>query len=153
MPIYQYLALDVKGKAKKGTVDADTARDARDKLRRRDLRVTTMDQVKVSTSRAPGEARTRKFRFERKVNIRELAIVTRQFSTLLSSGVHLSEALTALVEQVEDSRMEIVLRDVREKIVAGAGLAEAFSYHPSFFSAQECPILAAWSAFSAVKSS
>lgn len=133
MPIFQYQALDTKGKGKKGTIDADTAREAREKLRRQELRVTTMDQLDASKKR-DRSGKPRKISFERRVNLRELAITTRQFATLLSSGVHLSEALSALVEQIQDAKFEIVFRDVREKIVAGAGLAEALSFHPLYFS-------------------
>ncbi len=49
MPIFEYQAIDLKGKAKRGTVDADTARDAREKLRRQDFRVTEMNQVEATT--------------------------------------------------------------------------------------------------------
>ena len=92
-----------------------------------------MNQVDTARGRKPGKA-GKKLQLERRVNLRELAITTRQFSTLLSSGVHLSEALTALVEQVGDAKFEIVFRDVREKIVGGTGLADALSYHPHYFS-------------------
>ncbi len=55
MPIFAYKAIDAKGRSKRGTIDADTARDARDKLRRQELRVTTMDQVDTARGRKPGE--------------------------------------------------------------------------------------------------
>ncbi|MFQ5653679.1 MAG: type II secretion system inner membrane protein GspF [Planctomycetota bacterium] len=131
MPIFQYQAVDTKGRAKRGTVDADTARDAREKLRRQDVRVTRMSRIETAAKR---RASRRGMTLERKVNIRELATMTRQFSTLLASGVHLSEALTVLVDQIQERRMELVLRNVREKIVAGSGLGDALSYHPNYFS-------------------
>ncbi|MEC9477412.1 MAG: type II secretion system F family protein [Planctomycetota bacterium] len=131
MPIYEYQAIDTRGRNKKSRIDADTARDARDKLRNQKLRVTFMRRIDAV---AKGGGKAGRFQLQRKVNIRELAILTRQFSTLLSSGVHLSEALNVLVEQIEDRRMEVVFRDLREKIVSGAGLADALSLHPSMFS-------------------
>ena len=97
MPIYSYQALDTKGNTKKGTIDADTPRDARDKLRRQDLRVTEMDQVKAGRKQG-GEKTGPKFSFERRVNLRELAIITRQFSTLLSSLLH-AERLPVSLQQ------------------------------------------------------
>ncbi len=131
MPIYQYEALDARGRSKKGTVDADTPRDAREKLRRQDIRVVGMKKLDASGKK--GEKKSY-FKFERRVNVRELAILTRQFSTLLGSGVHLSEALNVLVEQIQERRTEVVFRDLREKIVAGSGLADALSFHPNYFS-------------------
>ena len=131
MPIYSYQAIDSRGRNKKGNIDADTARDARDKLRTQKLRVTDMRRIDAI---ARGGGKAGRFQLQRKANIRDLAILTRQFSTLLASGVHLSEALSVLVEQIEDRRMEVIFRDIREKIVSGAGLADAFSLHPAYFS-------------------
>lgn len=131
MPIYSYQAIDSRGRNKKGTIDADTARDGRDKLRQKKLRVTQMQRIDAI---ARGGGTAGRFQLQRKANIRDLAILTRQFSTLLASGVHLSEALAVLVEQIEDRRMEVIFRDIREKIVSGAGLADAFSLHPAYFS-------------------
>ncbi|MCA8960885.1 MAG: type II secretion system inner membrane protein GspF [Planctomycetes bacterium] len=131
MPIFQYEALSGRGKLVKGTIDADTARDAREKLRRQEIRVTAMS--KVDAARKRKDAR-KKFTLERKISVRNLAILTRQLSTLLGSGIHLAEALGALIEQVEEKRTEMILRDTREKVVSGINLAEAMSYHPSVFS-------------------
>ncbi|MAW78003.1 MAG: hypothetical protein CMJ95_11550 [Planctomycetes bacterium] len=131
MPIYEYQAIDTRGRNKKSRIDADTARDARDKLRNKKLRVTFMRRIDAV---AKGGGKAGRFQLQRRVNIRDLAILTRQFSTLLASGVHLSEALNVLVEQIEDRRMEVVFRDLREKVVSGAGLADALSQHPAIFS-------------------
>ncbi len=131
MPIYSYKAIDQRGRQSKGNIDADTAREARDKLRHQQLRVTDMERVETIGKKSKSLF---SYRFERKVDIRSLAILTRQFSTLLGAGVHLSEALNVLVEQIEEKRLEVVFRDVRERIVSGAGLADAMSLHPSVFS-------------------
>lgn len=131
MPIFKYEAINDTGKSRRGNIDADTARDARDKLRRQKLRVTTMQRIDAGGKKGKSKSR---FRLERKANVRELAILTRQFSTLLASGVHLSEALNVLVNQISDRRLEIVFRDLREKIVSGSGLADALSLHPAYFS-------------------
>lgn len=132
MPIYEYQALDLKGRSKKGTIDADTPRDAREKLRRQELRVTDIDQI--VTGKKKKDRKSSEFKLVRKVRLSELATFTRQLSTLLQSGVHLSESLTVLVDQVEDRRTELIVRDVREKVVSGASLAEALSFHPTHFS-------------------
>jgi len=104
MPIFNYEAIDAKGRARKGTVDADTARDAREKLRRQEIRVTGMKRLDATGGVKKGERRPL-LKLERRANPRELAILTRQFSTLLGSGIHLSEALNVLAEQIEDRRM------------------------------------------------
>ncbi len=136
MPIFQYEALNLKGKNIKGTIDADTDRDAREKLRRREMRVTSMRQVDASGRRKVKEGTSGNtfFQLERKISLRNLAILTRQLSTLIASGIHLAQAISALIEQVGERRTEMVLRDIREKIVSGSNLADAMAQHPSVFS-------------------
>ncbi len=137
MPIYEYRALSVAGQAKKGIIDADTPRQAREKLRVDKVHVTDMWEVedaKASKSAAAAPALSmRRFRLERRIKTRELATFTRQFSTLLRSGIQLADALRALVEQCTDRNLEQVLRVVKEEITSGNNLAEALAKHPRYF--------------------
>lgn len=139
MPIFEYKALTATGETKKGIIDGDTARDARTKLRAEHLHVTEMREVVEveKRRRAPKEAKKfapPKLEFQRKVTTRELATFTRQFATLLRSGIQLADALKALIEQATDRRLEQVLRVVKEEITAGNSLAEALAKHPRYFS-------------------
>ncbi len=144
MPIYQYTALTPAGKTRKGIIDADTPRDARTKLRAEKVHVTSMrevtDRARKKTDAAPARVRgklsldLRSIRLEKRVKIRDLATFTRQFSTLLKSGIQLAEALRALVEQCTDRDMEKVLRNVKEDITSGGNLAESLARHPRYFS-------------------
>src|SRR5262245_41158829 len=144
MPVYQYSALTQAGKVKKGMIDADTARDARAKLRGEHVHVTEMKEVstKERSAAAGGGGAVLKGvpinlkmpQLRRPVKTRELASFTRQFSTLLKSGIQLADALNALVEQATDRDLEKVLRNVKEDITAGANLAESLAKHPRYFS-------------------
>lgn len=144
MPIYQYQALTEAGKQKRGMVDADSPRDARQKLRLDRLFVTSMDLLdekgkkKYDKTKSKGKGLRKEIKlpafFEKRIGGRELAILTRQFATLLRSGLPLSEALNAMVEQAGTTTVERVFRDVREKIASGMALAEALARHPRQFS-------------------
>jgi general secretion pathway protein F len=152
MPIFEYKALTSSGKTKKGIVDADTARDARSKLRSNHMHVTEMWEVAAKKSRKdkavskktrglpvkkgkPGGLLSKEIElFQPKISTRDLATFTRQFSTLLRSGIQLADALNALVEQCVDPHLERVLRNVKEEITSGNNLAEAMAKHPRFFS-------------------
>ena len=152
MPIFEYKALTSSGKTKKGIVDANTARDARSKLRNDHMHVTEMWEVADKKSRKdksvskktrsltakkgkPGGLLSREIElFQPKISTRDLATFTRQFSTLLRSGIQLTDALNALVEQCVDPHLERVLRNVKEEITSGNNLAEAMAKHPRFFS-------------------
>ena len=152
MPIFEYKALTSSGKTKKGIVDADTARDARSKLRSDHMHVTEMWEVADKKSKKdksvskktrslpakkgkPGGLLSKEIElFQPKISTRDLATFTRQFSTLLRSGIQLADALNALVEQCVDPHLERVLRNVKEEITSGNNLAEAMAKHPRFFS-------------------
>ena len=139
MPIFEYRALTTTGGVKKGIIDADTARDARDKLRLDSMHVTEMrEMADTKEKRGPGGAKKKqglslKF-FQRSISSRELATFTRQFSTLLKSGIQLADALKALVEQATNRDLEQVLRVVKEENTGGNNLAESLAKHPRYFS-------------------
>ena len=65
--------------------------------------------------------------------IAELSLVTRQFATLVKAGIPIAEALGALVEQIESSKLNIVFRDLRERVSQGITLEDAMRAHPKYF--------------------
>ena len=145
MPIYEYKAFAAGGAVQTGVVDADTERDARQKLRRDDLRVSKLNELR-------GGKRVRSKRGEREGLIKRLlreraaqqgpgpreneivAGVTRQLATLLGSGIALTEALSAIVDQAEQRKLETMFRQIRESIQQGTSLADALEQHPGWFS-------------------
>src|ERR1044072_9536156 len=121
MPVYNYKAYNEAGQIKTGICDADTAREAREKLRRDKFHVLTLDQIEPAKE-------VSKFSvgafLQPNKKTGELAMVTRQFSTLLESGVPMAEALKALTEQIQHRGLETVFRDIREKISGGPSLGQ-----------------------------
>ena len=146
MPIYQYTALAPGGDVKKGVIDADTARDARQRLRKENLLVTDIAEGRSSRKRGPSTdkgaktsllARVREARAAHSgPSGRDLELVTaatRQLGTMLGSGIPLTESLRAMIEQAQDRRSETVFREIREAVNQGASLADALEQHPGFF--------------------
>ena len=133
MPVFEYEALSGTGTTLKDIITADTPRDARQKLRRQGMHVTKIDLVKELDSNnknksvilealSAGAAR------------KELLMVTQQFSTLLKAGIPLSEALKALVDQIDNKHLETVFRDLQEQVNGGSALADAMEGHKNIFS-------------------
>ena len=60
-------------------------------------------------------------------------MVTRQLATLIESDIKLREAISVLIDQIEDKSVQIVFRDIREKITAGTTFADALSQHSGVF--------------------
>jgi general secretion pathway protein F len=130
MPVYQYKGFDVGGGSRTGIVDADSPKEARIQLRAMHVHVTDlepMDTLQVST--------TRKFlpQFLQRRHREEITLLTRQLATMLRSGIPLASCLTALVEQAGHPDLEVVLRDIRERVTQGAALADALAHHPGYF--------------------
>jgi general secretion pathway protein F len=63
----------------------------------------------------------------------EIVLLTRQLGTMLRSGIPLASCLTAMVEQAGHQDLEVVLRDIREKVTQGATFADALAHHPGYF--------------------
>jgi general secretion pathway protein F len=130
VPVYTYKAYNTSGQVKSGIEDADSARDARLRLRRKGLHVTDIEELESSGGKQQSQWAQRRMR---RLTSRELPQITRQLATLLKSGIPLNDGLKALVEQVESRHLEIVFRDVRERINAGSSFAEALEQHPGVF--------------------
>jgi general secretion pathway protein F len=132
MAVFEYKAISVDGKNLTGVVDADTAREAREKLRKSEIFVTEM--ISIAEKREREKARKVQLPALFSRHSYELAILTRQMATLTASGVPISDALSALVEQIENKVLQTGFRDIREKVVHGSSLADALSFHPRYFS-------------------
>ena len=132
MPVYEYTALDAKGKMTSGIIDADGARAARQKLR-----ANGIFPVDVKESQEKPEKKTDRVadlsRFLRRVKPAEIAIMTRQLSTLITAGFPLVSAIDALVPQTKSQRLKTVLAQVKDAIVEGQSFAQALSQYPRIF--------------------
>jgi len=129
MPLYEYKGFNASGKAAKGVRDAETPKALRAQLRRDGVFISEVKEAKVEKKQGSTKALS-----SGKVNVRVLAVVTRQFAVLIRSGIPLVPALTALAEQVEDERLARVLADVKGRVNEGASLGDAMAAHPRTFS-------------------
>jgi len=144
MPIFQYKAFANGGAVKTGVIDADTTRDARQRLRRENLLVSEIHETKggrrVRSGRGKLGSLIHKIRTQRAAqagssmrNLEILTACTRQMGTLIGSGIPLAETLKAMIEQAEQRSTEMMFREIRERINQGASLADALAEHPQMF--------------------
>lgn len=132
MAAFSYTALDATGKQKKGVIDADSARQVRQLLREQALTPLTVDLAAQSESKSSSAFN---LDFSRpSLNTADLALITRQLSTLVQASIPLEEALNTVARQSEKSRINGVLSAVRAKVLEGHTLADAMSDFPSVFS-------------------
>jgi general secretion pathway protein F len=144
MPIFEYKAFAPGGSVTSGVIDADTSREARQRLRRDNLLVSHIYELKGGRKvKGPGKTRfgwIERLRRQRGAhstpsmrNLEILASATRQMGTLLGSGIPLAETLKAMIEQAEQRATETMFREIRERINQGTSLADALSEHPQMF--------------------
>lgn len=136
MPAYSFEAMQNDGKLRRGVIEADTAKAARGLLRTQALVPLVVEPV--SGSAGPGITRSllqTPLFGGRVFNTANLTIWTRQLAGLVSSGLPLERALTALTDETEDEKQRNVVAALRAEVNGGASFARALSHHPGEFSA------------------
>ncbi len=129
MGAFEYQALDNQGRKKKGVIEADTPRQARQQLRDQGLSPLSVDLVenkqKISAKGVFGGPRLRN---------RDLTLITRQIATLSRSGLPLEEVLSAVSRQTEKKSARRILSGLRSRILEGLSIADACGHYPNAFS-------------------
>jgi general secretion pathway protein F len=134
MPVFAYRGLDAGGRTVKGTVDADSARTARAKLRAAGTFPTDLNEESTAAERELAKREWMPSLWRRKMPSSDLALLTRQLSALLGAGVQLVDALGALADQSARAQTKRMLSQVRERVREGSSLADALTAHRDVFS-------------------
>jgi len=146
MPVFEYRGLTPAGKQVKGLLEADSSRALRQQLKRSGVFLTdVLAEREGTTRRANGSAAAAAPKalgsqdvqlgrwVRRRVTAEDVAILTRQLSTLLHAGVTLVDALNALVDQTEKERLKRIVSDVKTRVNEGSSLADALAQHGRVF--------------------
>ena len=126
---FAYKVRDRAGKVQSGTIDAENAAAVAAKLKGMGYAPISIDQAKSGMKteiKIPGKG-------PKKVKLRDLAIMSRQFATMINSGLSLLRALTILSEQTDNPELARVLSEVRNDVETGNALSVAMSKHPKVF--------------------
>jgi len=126
---YQYKVKDSGGKMIEGTLDAESPALVANKLRQMGYVPIAIDKKQTKGVRReihlPGMAN--------RVKLQELAIFSRQFATMIDSGLSLLRSLQILAVQTESGPLAAVVGQVRQDVESGASLSQAFGHHPKVF--------------------
>jgi type IV pilus assembly protein PilC len=125
MATYVFKAMDVTGAKAQGEVEAESKQAVGDQLKQRGLIV--LDIADKHTSR---EINIKLFD---RVKPDDMTIMTRQLSTMVSSGMTILRALYVLEAQTESDKLREALVKVRKDVEAGIALSDAFERHPKIF--------------------
>jgi general secretion pathway protein F len=135
---FHYVAINSKGEKQKGTLEAETAKQARQQLRDKGL-----TPIEVHPTQQHKAVKRFKSFGKPRITSKELSLLTRQLATLLSAGLPVEEVLTTVAEQTEKPASKGLVLSVRSKVVEGHSLASALQDFPEAFSALYCSTVAA----------
>ena len=133
MPAYQFEALDAQGATRKGVIEADTVKSARSMLRAQALVPIAVDAVMGQSPQNGTSWSQINLWGGRVFSSTMLAVWTRQLSGLLSAGLPLERALTALADEAEDEKQRNIVAALRAEVNAGSSFAKALAQHPREF--------------------
>jgi type IV pilus assembly protein PilC len=125
---FEYQVRDKSGKLVKGTLDAESKAQVVTKLRGMGYAPVSINQSNAGMNKElkiPG--------FGTKVGLKDLAIMSRQFATMINSGLSLLRALSILADQTENKELARVLGLVRNDVETGLALSVSFAKHPQVF--------------------
>jgi type IV pilus assembly protein PilC len=124
MPIFIYSAKTVTGEIQTGNVDLPNREAVIGYLRRQRLIPVTVREKPKDIS----------FTFGRRVRMKEIVHFTRQFATMVNSGLPLVQCLEILGQQSENKFLAGSIKEVQADVESGATLADALRNHPKVFS-------------------
>ncbi len=131
MSVFEYVALDEKGRQRKGFIDAPGVAAARQKLREENVYPVEITQAENKKGNALSEII--KFNIWQRVSAGDVSIFTRQLSTLLGAGMPLVPSLTILMKQTNNPLLRKSLAQIREQVNEGKSLTEGMSNFPQIF--------------------
>ncbi len=133
MPVFEYTALDTKGKMSAGIIDAESSFTARQKLRASKFFPVSIKEVSEPAAvKAP--SRFSSLRSFRRVRASEISMMTRQLATLVNAGFPLVSAIDTLIPQTKSQLFKKILAQIKDSIVEGNSFASALSLYPGVFS-------------------
>jgi type IV pilus assembly protein PilC len=126
METFLFKAIDLAGVPTRGELSADSADVVAGQLKARGLVV-----VDVAPKRHSREISLERFQ---RVRPNELAVMSRQLATMITSGMTLLRTLHVLEGQTESKLLASTLGQVRRDVESGASFSEAIARHPKVFS-------------------
>jgi type IV pilus assembly protein PilC len=125
---YAYRVRTREGRVVEGKMEADGESAVANRLRSQGfVPIQISKEAKLST-------KTELHIFPERVKLKDLAVFSRQFATMINSGLSLLRTLNILAEQTESSLLAKTIANLRDDVERGSSLSAAMSKHPKVFS-------------------
>jgi len=125
MSTYVFKAMDMAGARARGEVEAESKQAVADQLKARGMVV-----LEIADKHSSREI---KLDFLQSVKLQDLAVMSRQLSTMVSSGMTILRALYVLEAQTENKLLAAKIVEIRKDVEAGLSFSDALERHPKVF--------------------
>lgn len=132
LDIYTWEGVDKHGKKVKGEMEAGSVALANTSLRRQGI-----NPLKV------GKRRGTLFQIKKKITPKDIALFTRQLSTMLLSGIPIAQAFDIVGKGHENPSVQQLVSNIKQDVESGTSLTQALGKHPLYFDALYCNLVAA----------
>ena len=146
MPAYRFEALQADGATRKGIVEADSLKSARSQLRAQSLVPLSVELIAAGASDNNASGLPwwqRSIGNNRAFSTSQRAIWTRQLAGLVSSGLPIERALSALADESEHDKQRQLMAAIRAEVNSGSSLGRALGMHPAEFPAIDRAVISA----------
>jgi type IV pilus assembly protein PilC len=133
MTEYNYTVKSSKGDILTGFIDADNQENAVSNLKGMGYFIISVNKIKEDKINKIKNTKI-SFSFFERIKTKDLVIFTRQFSTLISSGMSLLESLTVLEKQTVNKKLVKIITEVRASVESGHSVSESLEEHKDIFS-------------------
>jgi len=131
MSVYEYTALDEKGRERKGFIDAAGIAAARQKLREEGVYPVEINQAADKKDTALTSFLG--IKIWQRVSTKDVSLFTRQLSTLIGAGIPLVPSLSVIIAQTKNQLLKQTLTQIREHINEGNSLTQGMLNFPQIF--------------------
>ena len=133
MPVYQYKGISSSGRAVSGSIEAESARSARMKLKATGVFPKSVEETRTRKD-TKGFSWNPSVRLKsNKVSLSQLSVAARQFATLIGAGMPVVEAIRALCDQIDNDNLRQVFTEVGDKVNEGDTLANSMREYTKVF--------------------
>jgi len=130
VPVFEYKGLNQSGRNVRGTLEADSSKAARVRLKKDGIYVFDLkDKSKSAKKNKAGKTSMQ----GRSVNVDDLSTMTRQLATLLKANIPLVDCLGAVAEQVENPTLSDILGDIKGMVNEGGTFHRGLAKYPKVF--------------------
>ncbi len=130
MPIFEYQAIDNTGRKIKGKIEADTVREARDKIKR-----LGQTPLKVTADKASSGSVDTKFTQSklRSLSLKEKIDFTKTFQTLNKAGLPIIESLIFMEQNASTRQLRLLAQEIRLQVISGLTYSDTIARYPDIF--------------------